>query len=500
MIAVENIDLYRYEIHSLLKAFYPQETVKVFVGEPDVRKYPDPAFLRAEFEEDYIRMTLNPAGAPGSESEDAPEVEQRAEVERRVEAPAGISFKGKGPECKTAAKHLLYDLLSEYTGTSLPWGELIGIRPTKIAMMRLREGDTSEEASAYMQREHLVSPEKAQLAAQIAQRERKILSGIHYENGYSLYVGIPFCPTTCLYCSFTSFPLTSWKDRVDDYLDALEREMEASAPLMEGKILDTLYVGGGTPTTLTPDQSRRLIGMIRQYFDLSALQEFTVEAGRPDSIDAQKLAVLKSCGVDRISVNPQTMLDRTLKLIGRQHSAKQTEDAFRLARDAGFDNINMDIILGLPGETARDVQYTIDAIKSLGPDDLTVHSLAIKRASKLQKWIEKNGFSSINNTDESMKIAAAGAADMGMHPYYLYRQKNMSGNFENVGYAKDGKAGIYNILIMEEKQSILALGAGSISKGVFPGGRIERCDDAKEVSVYMENIEEMIERKRKLYG
>ena len=218
---------------------------------------------------------------------------------------------------------------------------------------------------------------------------------------------------------------------------------------MEGRILDTLYIGGGTPTTLEPSQSRRLIGMIRQYFDLSALQEFTVEAGRPDSIDAEKLAVLKECGVGRISVNPQTMRDSTLKLIGRQHSAAQTEEAFRLAREAGFDNINMDIILGLPGETRDDVQYTIDKIRELGPDDLTVHSLAIKRASRLQKWIEKNGFSSINNTDESMKIAAK---------------------------------------------------AGSISKGVFPGGRIERCDDAKEASVYIDHIDEMIERKRKLFG
>ena len=496
MIAVENIELYRYEIHSLLKAFYPQETVKVFVGEPDVRKYPEPAFLRAEFQENYIEMKLMGAGSGCADGEQR----VKEDLVRRIQAPGGIRYNEKNPECKTAAKHLLYGMLSEYTGTSLPWGELIGIRPTKIAMGRLRSGDSTAEAALYMQREHLVSPEKALLAAKIAERERKILSGIHYENGYSLYVGIPFCPTTCLYCSFTSFPLTSWKDRVDTYLDALEREMEASAPLMEGKILDTLYIGGGTPTTLLPAQSERLIGMIGRYFDLSALQEFTVEAGRPDSIDAEKLEILKKCGVGRISVNPQTMRDRTLKLIGRQHSAAQTEDAFRLAREAGFDNINMDIILGLPGETVEDVQYTIDVIKSLCPDDLTVHSLAVKRASRLQKWIEKNGFDSINNTDESMMIAAKGAADMGMKPYYLYRQKNMSGNFENVGYAGEGKAGIYNILIMEEKQSILALGAGSISKGVFPGGRIERCDDAKEVAVYIDHIEEMIERKRKLFG
>ena len=418
---------------------------------------------------------------------------------RRAEAPEGVSFASKGSLCKTTAKHMLYDMLSAITGLTLPWGELIGIRPTKIAMTRLRAGDSCEEAAAFMEKEHLVSREKAALAAQIADRERQILSGIHYENGFSLYVGIPFCPTTCLYCSFTSFPLTSWRSRVDEYLDTLEREMEASAPLMQGKILDTLYIGGGTPTTLEPAQSQRLIRMIGQYFDLKSLQEFTVEAGRPDSITPEKLAVLKENGVSRISVNPQTMRDRTLKLIGRQHSSSDTVRAFHMAREAGFDNINMDIILGLPGENEDDVRYTIEQIRELNPDDLTVHSLAVKRASKLQKWIEKNGFSSIRNTDASMKIAAEGAAAMGMHPYYLYRQKNMSGNFENVGYAKEGKAGIYNILIMEEKQSILALGAGSISKGVFEGGRIERCDDAKEVEIYIDHIEEMIERKRKLY-
>ena len=280
MIAVENIELYRYEIHSLLKAFYPRETVKVFVGEPDVRKYPDPAFLRVGFEENFIEMKLMGEGSPEADRDAG----EGPAMVRRIEAPAGTVYNVKSPECKTAAKHMLYEMLSEYTGTSLPWGELIGIRPTKIAMSRLKDGDTPEEAALYMQREHLVSREKAELAAEIAQRERKILSGIHYENGYSLYVGIPFCPTTCLYCSFTSFPLASWRDRVDEYLDALEREMEASAPLMEGKILDTLYIGGGTPTTLEPAQSERLIGMIRQYFDLSSLREFTVEAGRPDSI------------------------------------------------------------------------------------------------------------------------------------------------------------------------------------------------------------------------
>jgi len=269
--------------------------------------------------------------------------------------------------------------------------------------------------------------------------------------------------------------------------------------MFEGRILDTLYIGGGTPTTLEPSESERLIGMIRQYFDTGALQEFTVEAGRPDSITAEKLAVLRECGVSRISVNPQTMRDRTLKLIGRQHTAAQTEEAFRLARESGFDNINMDIILGLPGETPEDVRYTIEKIRELGPDDLTVHSLAVKRASGLMKWIEKNGFSSISNTDECMEIAAQGAAAMGMSPYYLYRQKNMSGNFENVGYAREGRAGIYNILIMEEAEPILAAGAGASSKYIGPDGFISRTINPKNVETYLENTDELIEKKRKAY-
>ena len=244
----------------------------------------------------------------------------------------------------------------------------------------------------------------------------------------------------------------------------------------------------------------RLLTKIKATFALSNITEFTVEAGRADSITKEKLEVLYKHGITRISVNPQTMNEETLKLIGRQATAAQTVETFKMAREMGFDNINMDIILGLPGETKEDVTYTIEKIKELRPDSLTVHSLAIKRASKLSQWIEKNGITALNNTDETMEIAADGAKEMDMKPYYLYRQKNMSGNFENVGYAQEGKFGIYNILIMEELQSIMALGAGSITKRVYEDGRIERCDNVKDVSLYIEKIDEMIERKRKLFS
>ena len=261
-----------------------------------------------------------------------------------------------------------------------------------------------------------------------------------------------------------------------------------------------MYIGGGTPTTLEPKELTRLFHKLTGTLDFSHVKEFTVEAGRADSITPEKLAVLKKYGVTRISVNPQTMKQDTLDFIGRRHTVEQVKEAFAMAREAGFDNINMDLILGLPGEDVRDVKNTIEEIKRLGPDSLTVHSLAVKRASRLSQWIEENGITAFINTEETMKIAMEGAADMDMAPYYLYRQKNMAGNFENVGYSKEGREGIYNILIMEEKQTIVALGAGSITKRVYPDGRIERCENVKEVAQYIERIDEMIERKKALLG
>lgn len=282
-------------------------------------------------------------------------------------------------------------------------------------------------------------------------------------------------------------------------MDCLIQEMKFVAWEFRGKILDSVYIGGGTPTTLEPEQMDRLITALKELFDFKDVKEFTVEAGRADSITEEKLRVLYRHGVSRISVNPQTMKQETLDIIGRRATVEQVEQAYALARKIGFDNINMDLILGLPGELEGDVQRTIDRVVELAPDSLTVHSLAIKRASKLNLWIQENGVAMLHNTDETIEIAAKGATALGLVPYYLYRQKNMSGNFENVGYAKEGKLGLYNILIMEEKQTIVALGAGSITKRVFPDGRIERCDNVKDVKLYIEQIDEMIERKKKLF-
>ena len=236
---------------------------------------------------------------------------------------------------------------------------------------------------------------------------------------------------------------------------------------------------------------------------MSMTKEFTVEAGRADSITAEKLKTLKELGVNRISVNPQTFKQETLDLIGRRHTVEQVYEAYNMARSIGFDNINMDLIVGLPGETYEDVEYTMQKVKELAPDSVTVHSLAIKRASKLNQWIEDHGIECIKNSDDIMDMTQRTCENIGLRPYYLYRQKNMSGNFENVGYAKEGKEGIYNILIMEEKQSIVALGAGTVTKRVFHEGdnyRMERCDNVKDIDLYIEKIDEMIERKRILFS
>jgi oxygen-independent coproporphyrinogen-3 oxidase len=245
---------------------------------------------------------------------------------------------------------------------------------------------------------------------------------------------------------------------------------------------------------------RRLIGYLSEHVDLSACRECTVESGRPDSITREKLKVMKECGVDRISVNPQTMSDETLKRIGRQHTVAQFIEAYETAREEGFDNINMDIILGLPGETQADVENTMREIEKLRPNDLTVHSLSVKRGSRLAEHIRTNGYFLESDTGAMMEIARKSAARMGLSPYYMYRQKNISGNLENTGFAEDGKAGIYNILMMEEVQSIVALGAGTVTKRVYGDGRIERCDNVKDVKLYMEQINSMIDRKRALFS
>lgn len=471
---------FEYDIHSLVKAFFPAEEVLVTAEEKQVdERISFRLAVTYETEPDQIRFDI---------------IEDDTVIRS---AKTDVDFADR-KGTKNKLKQALYQLLEAYSGQTLPWGTLTGIRPTKIPMSMLEEGKSEEEITSYMKETYFASDEKIDLSIQVAQRELELLQKIDYENGYSLYIGIPFCPSTCLYCSFTSYPIGLWSKRVDEYLDALEKEIDFTAETFRDKHLNSIYIGGGTPTTLSPEQLDRLITKIENSFDFSHLLEFTVEAGRPDSITEEKLLALRKHHISRISINPQTMKQETLELIGRHHTVQQTIDSFRLARSLGFDNINMDLIVGLPGEGIEEVEHTMQEVLSLDPDSITVHSLAIKRAARLNLFKDEYKEMTFTNNQRIMEMTEQYAAKAGMFPYYLYRQKNMKGNFENVGYAKPEKEGIYNILIMEEKQSILALGAGASTKFVM-NDRIERAENVKDIKNYIERIDEMIERKKQGY-
>lgn len=489
-----NDNEFEQDIRELLMAFYPGES---FVYERDENAA---LAVVGQFSEDRktYRLFLVARGELGFHLWNA-SVQERKEL-AVFDEPIAVDPENR-TETKNRIKRRLYVILKAQTGKTLPWGTLTGIRPTKIAMAKLEAGMSGGEIDSYMKETYFTSEEKAALSIEIAKREKELLSSVDYRRGYSLYIGIPFCPTTCLYCSFTSYPIGKWEGRTKRYLEALYKEMAYVAEKKKGCSLDTVYFGGGTPTSLPARDLDQLLTKLRETFDLSGVQEFTVEAGRPDSISREKLEILKKHGVTRISINPQTMKQETLDLIGRRHSVEDVRSCFHLAREIGFDNINMDLIIGLPGEELLDVRKTMEEIRALAPDSVTVHSLAIKRAARLNTMREVYKDLKIVNTQEMIEMTAQYARDMGLEPYYLYRQKNMAGNFENVGYAAKGKACIYNILIMEEKQTIIACGAGTTTKVMFPEeNRLERVENVKDVEQYILRIDEMIGRKETVLG
>ena len=467
--------LYTYNLYHITKAFFPNAEIKQCV---DAEQEP---LVRIELDDGSCFLL------------DAKEFEENQK-------------KKDAQEKKKIVTKMVYRFLSEKTGQEMAWGMLTGVRPTKLAMHQMENGMNEAQAKAFLQEVYCVSEKKARLAVDIACREKALLSKLDYLNGFSLYVGIPFCPSICSYCSFSSSPIDVWSPRMDDYLKALCIELRHIAKETEGKTLNTIYIGGGTPTTLTAKQLEKLLNVVDELFlneeRGAELLEYTVEAGRPDSITKEKLEVLCSHPVTRISVNPQTMQQKTLDLVGRKHTVQAVKDIFHLARELGFDNINMDLIAGLPGENAEDMRDTLRQIEELSPDSLTVHSLAIKRAARMAQ--EQPVRDLHTEITEMVEDAAKTAEKLGLVPYYLYRQKNIAGNFENVGYAKADKAGIYNILIMEEKQTIYAAGAGATTKIVLPekikteNGKetnLIRIENVKNIEEYIARIDEMIKRK-----
>ncbi|MGI6169481.1 MAG: coproporphyrinogen dehydrogenase HemZ [Christensenellales bacterium] len=399
---------------------------------------------------------------------------------------------------KRYAKVAVYRCMQQYFKKELPWGSLTGVRPTKLAReLSLELGEAAAERLFAQLFD--VGADRIALLFDIVQRQRPFLDSLLPED-IDLYIGIPFCPTRCLYCSFTSFPIGKKRRDVQPYLDTLLYEIDGAAELIAeyGYKPRCIYIGGGTPTSLLPDELSKLLRRLGDVFPTLSQNEFTVEAGRPDTLDSEKLRVLMDGGVNRISINPQTMNDATLARIGRRHGSEEIQKAFHTARALGFSHINMDIILGLPGEGAQDVAHTLDRLADLSPDSITVHTLAVKRASRLKEQ-GKMETASPGDMRKMLELSRDRAAAMSMHPYYMYRQKNMMGHLENTAYCLPGKECVYNIDMMEEAAHVLALGAGSISKRIHGGeNRIERQANPKDLAYYHQRIEDCLQKKRAL--
>ena len=406
-------------------------------------------------------------------------------------------------EKKHSIRRFIFICLRELTNDMYPWGILIGIRPSKIALKLLKEGNTEEEVINIFKERYLAHEDKAKLCIDVARAEERIVN--KDKNNIAVYIGMAFCPTRCVYCSFTANPIAAHKKMVMPYIEALIKEINGMSSYIKEKNLniESVYFGGGTPTSVNDEEFAMVMKEIYDNFIKdNSVKEFTVECGRPDSINKNKLQTMKDYKVNRISINPQTMNDKTLKLIGRNHTSEDIIEKFNMARNLGFEHINMDLIIGLPGEGYEEFLNTKNEIIKLKPDSITIHGLALKRGSAMyENFVLKKGIE-VTLQDEIIKMYAETknlGDSLGLSPYYMYRQKNMVGNMENLGYAKKGKECIYNIQMIEEKQTIIALGAAAVSKVVFlEEDRLERFPNLKDLHEYIRRIDEMIKRKKGL--
>ncbi|URZ16757.1 coproporphyrinogen III oxidase [Clostridium felsineum] len=407
-------------------------------------------------------------------------------------------------------KLAVFKYFSKVTGKkNIPWGTLIGIRPSKIASKLIEENKSEKEIIEYFKRHNNTEEKKARLCIEVSQNEKKFLKV--KDKTVSIYLGMPFCPTRCMYCSFISDTINHCKSYVEDYLKAMMYDIEKTAEYIREKELNIscVYFGGGTPTSVNNQQFENIMKAVHENFiENNNIKEFTVECGRPDSITEEKLLTMKKYKVDRISINPQTMNEETMKKIGRGHTVQDVIDKFIMARKVGFNNINMDIIIGLPGENVSKIKNTLNEILKLKPESLTIHGLSLKRGSKLFEDMLEN--KKIDAPDQSEIVsmfdsAHALARKLNMKPYYMYRQKNMIGNMENVGYSIEDRECIYNIEMIEDSEPIIAIGCHGVSKIIFKDtNRIERYGNLKDVKEYINRIEEKVKGKieflKTLYG
>lgn len=419
----------------------------------------------------------------------------------------GISDDLSEKEVFKAVKHTLVyvhlNLLQDYTGMIQQWGILTGIRPTKLLHKKLREGMSKEEAHQMLKEEYLISDEKIQLMQRIVDRQLSVVPDLYdLSKEVSIYIGIPFCPTKCAYCTFPAYAIGGRQGSVDSFLGGLHYEIREMGKWLKEKNIKitTVYYGGGTPTSITAEEMDMLYEEMNAAFPgVDKIRELTVEAGRPDTITEDKLNVLKKWNIDRISINPQSYIDETLKAIGRHHTVQETIDKFHLARSMGMNNINMDLIIGLPGEGIKEFDYTLSETEKLMPESLTVHTLSFKRASEMTRNKQKYKVAGREEIEEMMDHAVKWTDEHGYTPYYLYRQKNILGNLENVGYALEGQDSIYNIMIMEEQQSIIGIGCGAASKFIHPEtGKITQFANPKDPKSYNDSFEHYTEAKIKI--
>lgn len=470
---------FHYECENLCRVYFPNEKINIVYGDEG----DDP--------KEVVTRCIPVDG--GNRIEVSAEIDGRkAELDAVVTAPEN-ELRDKS-ELKTA--QLIFAALSELTGYTPPWGVLTGVRPSKL-MLRLIADMGEEAAMNYFLGSLLVCPEKASLAKTVADAEEKIVA-LSQKDSFSLYVSIPFCPTRCSYCSFVSHSIanSNAKKLLPEYLDKLAEEIELTGAVASelGLKLESVYFGGGTPGVLEAPQMDRLLSGIEKSFDLSTVREYTVEVGRPDTVTPEKLRVLKLHDVGRISINPQTFNQRTLELIGRNHSVEQSVKAYMLAKTYGFRSINMDLIAGLPDESYDDFVASVDTALALSPENITVHTLALKRSSELNA--SGAGVANGNTAKRMLEYASLALSGKGYAPYYMYRQSKCVGNLENVGWCLDGHECLYNVFMMEECHSVLAVGAGAVTKLREPcGTNIERIFNYKYPYEYISGFDKITERK-----
>ncbi|MBR3972286.1 MAG: coproporphyrinogen dehydrogenase HemZ [Ruminococcus sp.] len=466
---------YHYEFENLTRAFFPNEKIAVSSADTVPEELIPPYILTQKCDVLSVKVSIS-------------------NFERELTSPA------ESADDELSMATLLYKILEEFTGISLSWGLLTGVRPIKL-FRKLREQMGEEEASEYFRSSLLVSKEKSSLAKVTCVNEQKILD-MSRPDSYSLYISIPFCPSRCSYCSFVSQSVEKAKHLILPYVDLLCEELKATARIARdcNLRLESVYMGGGTPTSLEAPELAKILRTVHENFDMTTCREFTVEAGRPDTITKEKLVALKENGCDRLSVNPQTLIDEVLQNIGRRHTVEDFYNSFLLAREVGFAHINTDLIAGLPGDTPETFAATMKGICSLSPESVTVHTLSMKRSSQLTGDNVQIMAQDTENVSKMLSFAYKSLSDGGYAPYYLYRQSRMLGNMENTGWSKEGFEGIYNVFIMDETHTILACGAGAVTKLRDPhSDNIERIFNFKYPYEYNDRFEEMLSRKEAVY-